>query len=206
MDKIISKELAKKLMEAEGEIRGALFRSDATFVLQEKGKEGLKKVEEETKRLGCPIRYEEMSSMRFYPIGLEAISLLTIKKMLGFPDEKFKEMGAAFPKRSFALRLTSRLLSFMKDPKKSYQSSMEVWKEFVTAGKFEVISFDDKDGGGSAKFRIKGLNVHPLQCIYLTGAIASFQELGRGRGKKVNCQETKCTFKGDEAHEFLITW
>ena len=84
---IITKELAQQLMKAEGEGRGVHFKNDAEYILKKEGPEALKKVEEETERLGFPIKYGEIKTTGFYPAGLRAISLLAIQQALGWDEE-----------------------------------------------------------------------------------------------------------------------
>ncbi|MBM3258059.1 MAG: hypothetical protein FJZ05_02520, partial [Candidatus Nealsonbacteria bacterium] len=81
MDKETTKEAAQRLSKISGEVRGVAFKTDMEFVLKEKGKGGLKKVEDELKRIGFPIKYEEIKVMDFYPIGLRVISLMAIKEV-----------------------------------------------------------------------------------------------------------------------------
>ena len=78
MEETITKEIAQKLMETKGETRGMSIKGDLEYVLYKKGKEGLKKIEDEMARLGYPIKYKKMKSMKFYPIGLEALNFLNI--------------------------------------------------------------------------------------------------------------------------------
>ena len=75
MKEIITKEIADELMKIKGEVRGIAPKSHVQFVVEEKGKEVLKKIEEKMKELGHPLEYKNMKSMSFYPIGLEAITL-----------------------------------------------------------------------------------------------------------------------------------
>ena len=93
MDEIINKETAKKLMEIKGEIRGMDLKSDANFVIKERGKEILNKVEEELKEVGYPVEYEKLETMGFYPGGLRALSLLAVKKPLILMMKKLGKWG-----------------------------------------------------------------------------------------------------------------
>ena len=72
----ITKEIIKEVMAVKGEVRGIVFKTDADFVLKEKGKESLKAVEEELARIGYPINYQKLKTMNFYPLGVRVLSLL----------------------------------------------------------------------------------------------------------------------------------
>lgn len=204
MEQIISKEIAEKLMKVKGELRGAVFKTDIQFILKEKGKEGLKKIEKEMERLGYPFEYEKIRVTSFYPIGLRAVSLLVMKKVLGFSNEKITEMGFEAPRSSFILRLSMKFLAFTRSAKLWYQNTPGLWRKFVTIGEFSVPEFDEKDKKIVID-RIRDFNVHPILCTYLLGILPSFNELARGLSG-LTCKETKCSFQGGKYHEFLVKW
>ena len=52
MEEIISKEIAKKLMEMKGKSRGMAVKDDFEYVFREKGEEGVRKLEDELARVG----------------------------------------------------------------------------------------------------------------------------------------------------------
>jgi hypothetical protein len=83
MDEIKKEEL-DKLMKIEGEVRGVVFQTDAKYVLEKEGEEGLKKLEERVKGLGYPIDYRKGEALDSHPIGLRVISLLLIKDTFVF--------------------------------------------------------------------------------------------------------------------------
>ncbi len=154
-------------------------------------------------KLGYPFKYEKIRIMDFYPIGLRAVSLLVIKKVLGFSDEKIKEMGAEVPKSSFIMRLSLKFFSFAKNPELWYRNATMLWKRFLTVGEFSVPEFDEEKK--RVIIRIKNFNIHPVFCTYMSGILKTFHELARA-AKNVTCQETKCPFRSDDYHEFLDTW
>ena len=67
MKKKLTKELADKIMKTEGETRGFNLEHDARWILREKGREGLKKVEKRLKELGCSLEYEKSVLWTFIP-------------------------------------------------------------------------------------------------------------------------------------------
>lgn len=58
MDEILNKEIARKFMRIEGEVRGIALKSHQDFIIKEKEEEGLEKLEKELKELGYPIKYK----------------------------------------------------------------------------------------------------------------------------------------------------
>src|SRR3989344_5526915 len=105
MNQNLSKELAQKIMETKGEARGTALKTDSDFVLREKGEEGLMAVEKTLKELGFPIKYKEINTMEFYPIGLRIISILAIKETFVLSYEQIEEMGQSAPKVSLIVKL-----------------------------------------------------------------------------------------------------
>ena len=81
MEEILNKKIAQKLMQMKGELRGLAIKDDAEFILKNQGKEGLEKLERKLAEVGVPIKYGEIRSTDFYPIGLEPLTLLAIKKL-----------------------------------------------------------------------------------------------------------------------------
>jgi len=80
MGEEINKEVVIELLKIKGEARGVHFKNDGDFILKEKGKEGIEKLEKELEELGCPIKYGKINQFDFYPAGMRVVSLLVIKK------------------------------------------------------------------------------------------------------------------------------
>lgn len=201
MEEILTKETAKKLMEIKGEIRGIVFKTDVTFILKEKGEEGLKKLEAEMERLGYPFKYNAIKTSEFYPIGLRIISLLLIKQIFGFSEEKIEEMGSLAIKFSPLLRIITKL--FLNFEKIFFSRGPELFKKILRVGEIIPVIIDTKKK--EAIIRFKDLDLHPIYCRYLKGGLSSFFKVATGV-QTITCQETKCTFQGDEYHEFLLKW
>ena len=204
MEEIINKEIAKRLMALRGEVRGAVFKTDIQFINREEGKDGIKKIEQEMENLDYPFEYEKVRTTGFYPIGLRAVTLLVMKKIFGFSDQKITEMGISAPKSSFIIRLSMKFLGFSRSPELWYKNSSDLWKKFVTIGSFKVLEFDEKDKK-MVREKIEDIKIHPVLCAYLLGILPSFNEVARGL-KATSSRETKCIHRGDEYHEFLIRW
>jgi hypothetical protein len=197
----LTKEVAQKLMEIKGEVRGAVFKTDAEYVLKEKGEEGLKKVEEELEKLGYPIKYKEIKTLNYYPVGLRIISLLTIKKVFDFDEKKIEEMGFFATKISLISRFFIKyVFSFSKI---FFEQGPRIWREHWTVG--ELIPVELNEEKKYAILNLKSFNLHPIYCSYLKGYFSGlFQRMVKS--PKITCEETKCTFRGDKYHEFLLKW
>jgi len=199
MEQVISKEELNKLMNLKGEVRGMGMKGHAEFILKEEGEEGLKKMEETITNLGYPIKYKEIKLMSFYPIGLEAVTLIVIKKLFNYDDKKFQEMGKFGVKVSFLLRIFTRYFVSLE---KFAKVAPGMWKKGGALGDFKIGEYNiDKR---CLILRIENFSLHPLYCQVFRGYFS--KGLQMIIGKETTCQETKCTFRGDEYHEFLLKW
>jgi len=195
---MLKKDLVKRLMEIKGEVRGVVLKTDADFVLKEKGKEGLKQVEKELERLGQPIKYKEIKTMDFYPIGLRALSLLAIKEVFGFDNEKIKEIGRRAPKLSLFTKL---FMKYFFSTEKTAEQVPKMWEKHYTIGKLEV---ETNEKERFVVLKLRDFFVHPILCCYLDDYFSTILEMVVGA--PVSSRETKCNFRGDKYHQFLLEW
>jgi len=201
MEEKLTKELTQKLMEVKGEIRGIDIISDGNFVLRNHGKEGLKRVEEKLKEVGFPIEYRKIKPMGFYPSALKALSLLAIKEALGYDDEKIEEIGKSAPKFSLIIKLFVKYFASLK--KFFFGHTPRIWREYWTIGEFIPVELNEEEK--FAIIRYQNFDLHPIYCLYLKGYFTTLTKLITG-AKKVECKETKCTFRGDKFHEYFLKW
>ena len=198
----ITKEEIQKLMKIKGEARGVVFKTDAEYILSEKGEEGLKKLEEELERLGHPLKYREIKTMDFYPVGLRVLSLLAIKKVFNFDDEKIKDMGLVATKKSLIIKLFIRY--FLSVQRVVFKEAPRMWRKHWSIGELIPLELDEEKK--RTIFRVKNFDLHPLYCsVYLRGYFSGILQM-LVKSPKITCQETKCSFRGDEYHEYLIKW
>ena len=197
MEQIISKEELEELMSIEGEGRGVLFKTAPKFIVKERGKEGLKKLEDTMAGLGYPIR--EIRAMDFYPVGLYVVMLVVIKRLFNFNKEKFIEMGRFESKVSIIIRLFVR---FFFSIDRTVKQVSKIWRAYFPFGDISVAELDKEKRYGV--FRIENFRLHPLHCYILRGYLPSVVQMVVG--SETTCQETKCVHQGDEYHEFLLRW
>ncbi len=199
MEQIISKEEFDKLMKIKGEAMGIAIRSGFGYTLYRKGEEGLRQLENEMEKLGYPIKYKEIKPMSSYPIGLETIIFLVVKKLFDFNEKDFIELGEREAKLPSIIRL---FMKYFGSVGMLAKAAPKMWRKYYTVGDFKVTDFDEEKK--YAVIRIKDLNLHPVHCQNLKGYLLGVVKMV---GKKnVKCQETKCVYRGDEYHEFLIKW
>ncbi len=201
MNNTISRETIDNLMKIKGEVRGVVLKTDEEYILKEKGKAGLEKVEQRLKELGHPIKYKEIRTMDFYPVGLRVLSLLTIREVFNFSDEEIKKMGTFATKMSLIIKLFTKY--FLSVRRVVMKESPRIWSKHWTVGKLVPIKLDEEQK--YAVLKVEGFDLHPIYCIYLEGYFAGILQM-LVKSPKVNTKETKCAFKGESYHEFLIKW
>jgi len=200
MKQIISKEELEEIENIKGEVRGLGMQTHANFILEEEGKEAVKKMEKAMEGLGYPVSYEKIQRMKLYPLKLEALTLLIIKKLFRYDRKKFKEIGRFHAKISSIFRFfLKKFLSF----EKISQEIPNVWgRYFKEPGEFKVLKFSKEDK--EAIFRIKNFHFYPLHCFVMEGVFEGLIPIVSG--EKGACEETKCIHRGDEYHEFVLQW
>ncbi|MEI6597060.1 MAG: hypothetical protein WCL13_02510 [bacterium] len=200
IEEINLQEEINKLMGIKGEVREVALKNHRDFILEKKGEEGLKKFEETIGSLKGVMQYKKLKMWEFYPIGLEVIELLVMKKIFNFDDEKIKEIGAFESRVSFVIKL---FLQYIGSTKLLAKKAPEMWKKYYTAG--ELIVKEINEEKKYAILDVKDFNFHPIHCLNLNGYFSNMVKMASG-SKTVDCQETKCVHLGDEYHEFLIKW
>jgi len=140
MNEVISKKTIDQLMQAKGEVRGVVLKTDEEYIIKEKGEEGVEKLERRLKELGHPIKYNEIKIMSFYPVGLRALSLLTIKEVFNFSDEDIRKMGTFATKMSLIIRLFTKY--FLSKERVVMKESPKMWKKHWTVGKLVPVELN----------------------------------------------------------------
>ena len=201
MSEMLNKEIIDKLMEIKGEARGVVLKTDEEYILKEKGKKGLEELEKRLEELGHPIKYDQIKTMDFYPVGLRVLSLLAIKEVFNFSDEEIRKMGTFATKMSLIIRLFTKY--FLSIKRVVMKESPKMWSKHWTIGKLVPVKLDEKQK--YAVIRVEEFDLHPLYCIYLEGYFAGIVQM-LAKASKIDSRETKCSFKGDPYHEFTVKW
>ena len=199
MKEIITKEIADELMEIKGEVRGIAPKSHVQFVVEEKGEEVLKKIEEKMMELDHPVEYKNVKPMSFYPIGLEGITLLVIKELFNYDDKKFREIGIYQSKISLIIKL---FMKYFVSMKVIAQKVPEMWRKYYTVGDLRITELNEKEK--YTVIEVKDFQIHQPHCRVLEGYFASVVKMVTN--ENTECKEIKCPFLGDNYHEFIIKW
>lgn len=196
----ITKKEAKELMNLPGEARGVVFKTDADFVEKRKGKKAVSEVEKEIKKLGFSLKYEDIESTDFYPLGLRILSFLAVKKVLGLEEEDLIEMGKEAPKSSLIIKMFFR---FFFSLEKTLNQASVMWKKHYTVGELEAEGSEEEK---EIVIKVKDFNIHPLLCLYYQGYFSTVVEMIINR--EADCERTACPFrnKKDKSHVYRFTW
>lgn len=196
---MLTKKEVENLMKVKGESRGMNIKIDLDFVLETKGEQGLKKVEAKMAELGYPLKYKEIKPMDFYRVGFEATILVVIKEVFNFNEKDIEKMGVSVVKFSLIMKIFMKYFGSLKLLVKQVP---KIWQEHYTIGDLEVPEFSEEKR--YVILREKNFKVHPIYCNIHRGYFAKVCEMAVK--SPVTCKESKCMFKGDEYHEFLLTW
>ena len=199
MVELLTKEKSQRLINIKGKIKGVGIKQDWDFVLKEKGTNGLKKLEDKMGKLGYSLKYKDIKSGKFYPLGIDTISLLAMKELFGFDEKEFIKMGMSYLELSMVFKVFAK---YLLSPKRIAEQASRIWNSYYTVGALKVVEVDEEKK--NMTLRIEDFDIDSLYCwIYKGNFIKILQVVTKG---KVNCEERKCTFRGDQFHEFFLTW
>lgn len=195
----MTREKAKQLMSIPGEARGVTLKVDWEFILKKEGKDGLKKLEDKMAELGYPLRYEDIKTMDFYPLGLDALSMTAIRDVFNYDKQKFIEIGETAPKLSIFLKV---FLKYFVSPKQAIGEVAQMWRRHYDIGDLNVVEFNENKH--YAIIRLENFKLHKIHCYSLQGYFSKILEMIVKA--KVSAEERKCAFEGDNYHEYFLKW
>lgn len=199
MSEKLTKVEFEKWLAIEGEVRGMAIKSHLEFILKENGPSSLELLEKRILELGYSLELKKMESLAFYPLGLEMAILLLIKELFGFEDRKFVEIGDFSSKYSLIIKF---FMKYFVSLKTTAKQAPNIWKRYYTVGDFSVSELEEKQK--RVVLRLENMKLHPLHCLHLQGYCAGVIKMIVK--SPVRCEETKCVFRGDQYHQFLLTW
>jgi len=195
----LSEQELDKIRKAEGKVRGMSFSIVKDFILRKKGEKGLEKLKSSMAEVGYPLRFDKISSTKFYPLGSFIALFLVIQKIFDFNDNDFEEFGRFRAKSSPFIRIYMKYFVSMD---KIIREASDMWKKSTTVGSVKVVEYDKK--AKRVRLQIRDYETTQKQCVFFKGLLSGvFSNL---TGKEPVCKETKCTYRGDDCHEFLLTW
>jgi len=200
MEKILSKEEFQKLINLDGEIRGAAIQQVSGYLEKEEGPEGLEKLERVLESFGKPIKYSEIKMLEFYPLGIEACLLVAAERLFNYTDKDFYKMGEFAPRSSVLMVRTFMKYFVSLDALSAH--APKIWRQHYTVGNLKVIKANEKERQVIA--RLENFNYVPMACHVYRGYFAS--SLSMIMKQPAKCEEPKCPHRGDDYHEFVMSW
>ncbi len=196
---ILEKKEIEKLKGIKGEVRGMALKGDGEYILKEKDKVAVEKIEQELKKAGFPLEFEKMKAMHFYPLSTDAATLTLMNKIFGWEREEMIKLGTFLSKSSLVLRVFMKHFTSIE---KVVEKASEMWRKNYTVGNLEVTEFNKE--GGKLIIRLKNFKATPFYCPIFQGYLESVAQMVLN--KEASCKETKCTFKKDPYCEFRVKW
>ena len=196
----MTKEEVDEIMKIPGNVRGEAILTDFKYVRYRKGGQGLKMLEEKLKELGWPIKLEDIRSMEWYPESLGILIILASKDLFNWTDKDILEIGHFAAKTSFFLRIMMR---YFLSVSMTFRESPRYWKKNYDFGELEASEFNEKEK--YVVLQVKNFKFHPVMCIFFAGYFLQTAKFVI-KSEKITIEETKCMFKGDPYHEYIIRW
>ncbi len=193
-------EVADELKNFSGRVKGEAFRTRVEFIKQKEGEEGVKRLEEKMEELGVSIKLEEVNSTDWVNEGINSLCVAVAKDIFNWTERDVFDLGRFAFKTSF---LTKTILRYLVSLKMAINAIPRYWRNYYDFGEMEAVYCSEEDKHGIV--RKKGYKTHPLICIQHKGYLTAGAKLIL-KGKDVNVEETKCMHKGDDYHEYRITW
>lgn len=195
-----TKEEIKKLIKIPGKVRGQVFLTDFAYIREKKGEEGIKLLKKKMTEWDDPIDYDRIEAIDWYPLGLRVVSLLAIKEVFNWEEKQIFDLGNAAPKFSFIVKMLMKTFSSLE---KVFNESPKYWQRHYTKGVFENYKVDLKKK--YVILRLKDFKIHPILCSFYAGYFLGITQYAI-KSEEITIKETKCSFKGDPYHEYLIKW
>jgi len=193
-------EIADELKDFPGHVKGEAFKTRVAFIRKKEGDEGVKRLEEKMKELGVPVDLEGVKSTEWVNEGVNSLCVPVAKEIFNWTEEDVFDLGRFAFKTSF---LTKTILRYLVSLKTAINAIPKYWRNYYDFGEMEAVDYSEEGKYGIV--RKKGYKTHPLLCIQHKGYLTAGARLILG-GKKVHVEETKCMHKGDDYHEYRITW
>ena len=197
----ITKEEAEKILKVKGRIRGLVLTTLKDYVVNQKGKEGIKKVEKRMEDLGHPFKFEELSSVKWYPAGLIQLAMLVILDTFGWDDKKNFEIGYQAPINSILAKLMLRTFTSLET---AFKVTPKFWRNYTDLGEMNWVEHDMEKR--KAVLRLTNYpKTNGASYEYFRGYLKRIMEI-MTKSKNVEVKITKSIYRGDPYDDFTFTW
>ncbi len=191
----------KKLKKLQGKTRGDSFKNLIYYIRKEKGEEEIKKIAEELKKAGFELpELKKIKVMDWIPISIPTIYIVACMNIFNWHEEDIVKMGKGIVPYSNVIKFFIR---YFKSLEQTLQMGVDSWQKNYSFGEISIAECSQKER--RVILRLKKHDRHPVVCLLYMGIFLKIIEMALGN-KKFIIEETKCKFKGDDYHEYKITW
>lgn len=193
------KEEIKKIKKLKGKTRGQEIKNNFKCIENLEGKEAREKVEKKLDELGILPDYKKYEDFEWYPIKFDAATIIVAEEILGWGKKELKRHGRNLVKLSFIQKV---FVKYFISVEKMLENANRAWERYFNIGTLEV-----KKGEKEKIFRaqLKDFDIHPSYCKVLLGYLEESLTLIIS-SSELEGIETKCTFRGDKFHEFILRY
>jgi hypothetical protein len=181
--------------------RGADIKFLRHYARIKAGNSGIRAIEGELAQAGVGLPdFAKLKDLEWISAKLPTIYMLAMAKVFGWSEKEVYEMGHEALTIHVALKF---LLKYFSSPSATFSRAARRWQKSYSFGKMEIVDFDGT--GRKVVVRLLDFKKHPITCVYLRGIFVKIVEIATG-SERASIEETKCVFRGDPYHEYLITW
>jgi len=199
MTRVSEKEL-EKLKVVKGKVIGIALKDDFEFIKKKRGEEGVKMVEQEMERLGCPLKYKEIKSFEWYPEKMNLL-LFVAQKVFDWNDDTMREMGRFGASVSIMSKI---MMKYFISIEGLMKAASKYWSHYHNTGSLVPVEVNKKQRYAIAEIR-RFTASYPSHCRYLEGYFWQIVSYVLPK-KNLKVREIECQFQGAKAHRFKITW
>ena len=196
----VTQKTVDKLKQIPGNVRGAVILGGVEFLKREGGEKAIEKFKQRIKELGLDISPEKLKPMQFYPEHLSVLVILLSAEILNLDQKGVFRMGQENLKHSFFMKL---FIHYFVSLRRTFNETPKYWQKHFDFGEIEPVELNEKER--YIVVRVKGYKFHPIMCTYHAGYFLKVAQMALG-SKEVTIEETKCMFRGDPYHEFVLRW
>jgi len=196
---MIPREELERIKSIPGEAIGASLKEDLRFILMKEGETGLKRIEDELEKLGCPLEYKKIKTFSWYPFSLNILISALAQDLFQWEDEVFRENGRLSAKISVVLKILVKSFIGLENTLKQVG---RFWRMYYTVGEAWA-EYDKK--GRTIVLVASGFTGHPAFCRNLEGFAWQVFSYHLPTDTLV-VTEIECPFTGGSAHKFQLKW
>jgi predicted hydrocarbon binding protein len=195
-----AEELANRIRNNPGKVKAEVMRIEKEYILEREGEEGISKLKERMKELGADIDFIKLESLTWEEEWKNSLMVVVSKEIFNWTEEDVFEMGRYSPRASFFIK---SIIQYLVSVETVFDNMGKYWDKHHDFGALEAVELNLVKK--YLVIRKKGFFTHPLMCIYYAGYFKGVAEFVI-KSNNINIEETKCMHKGDEYHEYKISW